>query len=71
MANYILVLNSLLAEFKDKLDLLDGSVEREFAFPEMVNKIKVAIGVRRSGKTFLCLQYRDRTACNNCDAGGE
>ena len=56
MPNYIPVLNSLLAEFKDKLDLLDGSVEREFAFPEMVNKIKVAIGVRRSGKTFLCLQ---------------
>ncbi len=50
------LLSSLLIELKDRLNLLDGSVEREFSFPEMANKIKVAIGVRRSGKTYLCLQ---------------
>ncbi len=52
----ITLLSTLLTEFKDRLDLLDGSVVREFSFPEMANKIKVAIGVRRSGKTYLCLQ---------------
>ncbi len=55
-SDYISLLSSLLTEFKDTLDLLDGSVVREFSFPEMANKIKVAIGVRRSGKTYLCLQ---------------
>lgn len=50
------LLESLSFELKDKLARMDGSISREFAFAEMSNKIKVAIGVRRSGKTYLCLQ---------------
>lgn len=53
---FIALLQTLQAELKDKLDLMDGAVSREIQFPEMANKIKVAIGIRRSGKTFLCLQ---------------
>jgi uncharacterized protein len=56
MLDYQKLLNTLLSEFKDKIENLNRSVKREFAFPETENKIKVAIGVRRSGKTFLCLQ---------------
>lgn len=54
--NFTDLLSTLIAEFKDRLGLIDGTVKREFAFPEIANKIKVAIGVRRAGKTFLCLQ---------------
>ncbi len=54
--NWLPFLETLLSEMKDKLTRIDGSVIREFAFPEMNNKIKVAIGVRRSGKTCLCFQ---------------
>lgn len=50
------LLQSLRTEFEDKIRLMNGAIRREVRFPEMTNKIKVAIGVRRAGKTFLCLQ---------------
>lgn len=50
------LLETLLLEFKDKLALMDGIVPREATFPQAANQIKVAIGVRRCGKTYLCLE---------------
>lgn len=47
----------LLGEFYDKLDSLKEINIREATFPEAANKIKVAIGVRRSGKTYFIYQY--------------
>ncbi len=54
--NFSLLINTLILEFKDRLDAIKGSIEREGSFSEIANKIKVAIGVRRSGKTFFCYQ---------------
>lgn len=49
-------LQILLGEFRDKLKHLKGLVIREAQFPEAPNKIKVAIGMRRSGKTYFLYQ---------------
>ena len=50
------VLQILLGEFRDKLNLLKDIVSRETQFPHAPNKIKVAIGMRRSGKTYFLYQ---------------
>lgn len=50
------LLEDLLLEFKNKLGQMNASVRRDLVFPEVTNKIKVAIGIRRCGKTYLCLQ---------------
>lgn len=50
------LLENLSAELEGKLLQLESSVPRDTVFPKITNKIKVAIGVRRSGKTYLCLQ---------------
>lgn len=50
------LLENLSIELQDKLAGMDGNVQREQRFPDNAQKIKVAIGIRRSGKTFLCLQ---------------
>jgi uncharacterized protein len=46
----------LLGEFHDKLDKLSGLVSRIARFPDAPNKIKVAIGMRRTGKTYFLYQ---------------
>jgi len=46
----------LLGEFHNKLTLLKDLVIREIAFPNAPNKIKVAIGMRRTGKTYFLYQ---------------
>lgn len=46
-------LEILISEFHDKLKFLSGLVPRDIQFPEAPNKIKVAIGMRRSGKTYI------------------
>lgn len=46
----------LLGEFRDKLDNLKEIVVRDAQFPDAPNKIKVAIGMRRSGKTYFLYQ---------------
>lgn len=51
------ILRTLLGEFHDKLVLLKDLVYREAQFPEAPNKIKVAIGMRRVGKTYFLYQY--------------
>ena len=46
----------LLTEFHDKLTLLHDTVPRHARFPDVTNKIKVAIGMRRTGKTYFIFQ---------------
>lgn len=46
----------LLGEFYDKLNQLKNLVIREIQFPVAPNKIKVAIGMRRTGKTYFLYQ---------------
>jgi len=48
------ILPLLIEEFRDKLQHLDNFVAREVTFPELPHKIKVAIGMRRTGKSYLC-----------------
>jgi len=50
------LLQVLLSEFYDKLKLLKNLVVRDTQFPNAPNKIKVAIGMRRTGKTYLLYQ---------------
>jgi predicted AAA+ superfamily ATPase len=53
----MLLLESLIAEFRVSLTETESSVKRYFAFPEADNLIKVAIGMRRSGKTYFLYQH--------------
>lgn len=50
------LLQILLGEFRAKLNLLKDIVVRDAQFPEAPNKIKVAIGMRRAGKTYFLYQ---------------
>ena len=52
-----LTLQILLGEFHDKLNILKDLVVRDVQFPNAPNKIKVAIGMRRSGKTYFLYQH--------------
>lgn len=45
-----------ISEFQQKLALVKQGVPRTARFPEAPNKIKVAIGMRRVGKTYFMLQ---------------
>ena len=47
----------LLGEFHDNLNALSTFVPRIARFPDAPNKIKVAIGMRRAGKTYFLYQY--------------
>lgn len=50
------LLQILLGEFRNKLTLVKNLVPREACFPDAPNKIKVAIGMRRVGKTYFLYQ---------------
>lgn len=50
------LLMSLQDEFRDNLSQIGDTIPRDFAFTKIKNKIKVAIGMRRSGKTNILLQ---------------
>lgn len=50
------ILQTLQDEFKETLDLTKNSTHRDYKFPEARNIIKVAIGMRRSGKTYFLYQ---------------
>jgi predicted AAA+ superfamily ATPase len=54
--NEQLILKTLLGEFHDKLERLEGLVNRNTQFPEAPGKIKIAMGMRRAGKTFFSYQ---------------
>lgn len=51
-----IILQTLQDEFKETLELTQNSTHRDFKFPEARNIIKVAIGMRRSGKTYFLYQ---------------
>lgn len=61
------ILQIILGEFYKKLDLLDGMVMRDAAFPEAPNKIKVAIGMRRVGKTYFLYQHIKKLLADGVD----
>jgi predicted AAA+ superfamily ATPase len=50
------LLQTLLVEFQDKMSRFTGGVARELKFPASINKIMVAIGMRRTGKTYFLFQ---------------
>lgn len=50
------ILQTLQEEFRTTLAQTEGSVPRNYKFPEARNIIKVAIGMRRSGKTYFLFQ---------------
>ncbi len=54
--NELFMLQILLGEFYDILNLLKDGVVRDAQFPDAPSKIKVAIGMRRSGKTYFLYQ---------------
>ncbi len=54
--NKALYLPTLQEEFFASLKRSSGSVPRRYEFPEGKNQIKVAIGMRRSGKTYFLFQ---------------
>jgi hypothetical protein len=54
--NNIEILRVLLGEFYEKIVRLNDLVARDAHFPKAKNKIKVAIGMRRVGKTYLLYQ---------------
>lgn len=50
------LLQELLEEFQEKIKLFNHSVPRDIKLPALDHKIKVAIGMRRVGKTYFLLQ---------------
>lgn len=50
------ILQTLQEEFRAALELTEKSVLRSYKFPEGKNIIKVAVGMRRSGKTYFLFQ---------------
>lgn len=50
------ILSILLEEFYEKLDEVKQSTPRTAAFGDAENLVKVAIGMRRAGKTYFALQ---------------
>lgn len=51
------LLESLLEDFRTKLTETKNSIPRQFSFPEADQLIKIAIGMRRSGKTYFLYQH--------------
>ena len=50
------ILSTLLEEFNTKMKYFKGGVKRDVSFPKIEDKIMVAIGMRRVGKTYFLLQ---------------
>lgn len=55
--NEQMILQVLIGEFRNKLNLLGDLVTRDAQFPDAPGKIKVAIGMRRAGKTWFLYQH--------------
>eukprot|EP01039_Chlorochromonas_danica_P013290 gene13290-15355_t len=51
-----ILLQTLLEEFHAKMKTFTGGILREASFSDIPNKIMVAIGMRRTGKTYLMFQ---------------
>ena len=50
------ILQTIQEEFQETLELTKNSTHRDYKFPQARNIIKVAIGMRRSGKTYFLYQ---------------
>lgn len=50
------ILQTLQAEFHTTLAATENSIPRSYRFPQASNLIKVAVGMRRSGKTYFLFQ---------------
>lgn len=50
------ILETLQEEFREALELTKNSTPRHYKFPTAKNMVKVAIGMRRSGKTYFLFQ---------------
>lgn len=50
------LLHTLLEEFTEKIKDFSGGVERNIHFPNIIDKIMVVIGMRRTGKTHFLFQ---------------
>lgn len=50
------IIQTLQEEFRSILNQTESSIHRDYQFPEAENMIKVAIGMRRSGKTYFLYQ---------------
>lgn len=50
------IVQTLQEEFRDTLALTEKSTPRDYQFPDAKNVIKVAVGMRRSGKTYFLFQ---------------
>jgi predicted AAA+ superfamily ATPase len=50
------ILKTLQVEFEETIKKTSSSVVRDYKFPEAKNLIKVAVGMRRSGKTYFLYQ---------------
>ena len=48
-----ILLQTLLEEFHARMGTFTGGILREASFSDVSNKIMVAIGMRRTGKTYL------------------
>lgn len=51
-----MLLSTLLEEFQTKIAATTHAVEREVKLPKLPDKIMVAIGMRRTGKSYFLLQ---------------
>src|SRR5689334_19324240 len=56
MSEFLNIIQILLGEFSQKIASLKQIVKRDAKFPDAPNKIKVAIGMRRAGKTYFLYQ---------------
>jgi predicted AAA+ superfamily ATPase len=50
------LLETLIQEFQDKIQFFTGGIPRITKFTEISDKIRVVIGMRRTGKTYFLLQ---------------
>ncbi|MFS8563908.1 MAG: AAA family ATPase [Rhabdochlamydiaceae bacterium] len=66
----LLILQVLLGEFRDKLASLKNLIPRDVKFPDAPTKIKVAIGMRRVGKTYFLYQQILKMIENGIDKAG-
>jgi len=51
-----MLLQTLLEEFRERMKTFTGGILRDVKFSDLSNKISVAIGMRRTGKTYLLFQ---------------
>lgn len=59
------LLLALLEELHDRINTFADGIERETKLPPIPNKIMVAIGMRRTGKTYFLLQFIEKLLQEN------